>query len=357
MKLMRLQATTGETVDILPKSFEPLSYVELAADDIKNSKTYNLEGVAESVEITGRDKQTEQSNFSIAINFRRPVSIYALVDGGWLPPPFVIPPNLFVDRNVVQYLAQIARGSKESNVIDTDWWLSLVKDSSLLINPVLYALEGNKRRTPSFEEFCTSFEEASQKIANQLPDANLVKYEAIHYKAAYQFLTDLDERHKRESKFLVSVAPAIASPVADSKLRQVESFILQTADDLSLERKSLVVIAVLSCLYQRRDGSGFLTARRIIKPSPNGKYMPENAHNALADLRSLELFISSLGFMHDPFALCTCDKAIALFWCGLASSGYEWKDGKFSFKVTLSEHLFPRLQDSDREELAERLFG
>jgi hypothetical protein len=354
---MRLQATTGETVDILPQSFKPLSYVELAADGIKNSKTYKLEGVAESVEITGRDKQTEQSRFSITINFRRPVSIYALVEGGWLPPPFVTPPNLFVDRNVVQYLGQIARGSKRPDLIDTDWWLSLVKDSSLLINPALYALEGSKRRTPSFEEFCTSFEEASQKIANQLPDAKLVTYEAIHYKAAYEILTDLDERHKRESEFLVRVAPLIAFSVADSKLRQVESFILCTADDLRLERKSLVVIAVLSCLYQRRDGSGFLTARRIIKPLPNGTYTPQHAHNALADLRSLELFIGSLGFRHDPFALCTCDKAIALFWCGLAPDGFEWKGDNFSFNVTLSEHLFPRLQESDGKELAERLFG
>lgn len=353
---MRIKVTTGETVDILPKRFKPLSYAELASDDIKNSKTYEFEGVADSIEIIGSDKKPG-TEFSVTINFHRPASIYALVEGGWLPPPFVNPPNLFVDRNVVQYMAQIARGSKRPDLLDTDWWLNLVTDSSLLINPVLFALEGNKRRTPSFEEFCLAFEEASLKISNQLPDAKLIKYEAIHYKAAYQTLTDLDERHKRESDFLVRVAPVIASSVADLKLREVESFILQTVKDLSLDRKSLAVIAALSCLYQRRDGSGFLTARRILKPRPNGKYTPEDAHNALADLRSLELFIGSLGFRHDPFALCTCDKAIALFWCGLAPDGFEWKDDNFSFNVTLSEHLFPRLQESDRKELAERLFG
>ena len=357
MKFFRIETEAGETIDILPRSFEPLSYIELASDAVEKSKTYKMEGIVDSIEITGSNPQSGEAKFSAVINFHRSASIYALVEGGWLPPPFVIPPNLLVDRNVVQYLAQITRGNKRSDLQDTNWWLNLITDNNLLINPVLYALEGSERRTPSFDEFCRSFKEASLKIAAQLPNAKLITYESEHYKAAYEVIIALGERHKRESDFLVRVAPVIASPVADSKLREVEAFILQAVEDLSLEKKSLAVIAALSCLYQKRDGSGFLTARRILKPRPNGMYTPQDAHNALADLRSLELFIGSLGFTHDPFALCTCDKAIALFWCGLAPYGFEWKDNNFSFNVTLSEHLFPRLQDSEHEELAERLFG
>jgi hypothetical protein len=117
--------------------------------------------------------------------------------------------------------------------------------------------------------------------------------------------------------------------------------------------RSLVVLAILSCLYERIDGSGFTAARKIIKPRTT--YTRQNAYNALSDLRALEIFVSGLGFQRGPFALCTCDRAIAAFWCGLNAHDHRWENEQFSFTMGLTEDLFPRLGEADRVALGAKI--
>ena len=354
MMLVRYTAETGEILDILPKAFRPLSFGDLESSVGTQDKTYPMKIEANSIEGLPDGKQPSGPGLvSIPITFRQPISIFGLVEGGWLPIPFVQPAKLLVDRNVVASLAQIRRGVTRSDLGHTDWWFEFFKEFSIEINPALYAFEGNNRRPTTFDEFCRAFEEASTEVAAQLPGATLTKYEGLHYEAAYALISDFADRHRRETEFLIKIAPRVAERVSDSRLLKIQSETLSSARELKLKFSSLAVLAVLACLYERRDGSGLLAARGILKP--RSRYTAQDAYNALSDLRALELFVSGLGLERAPFALCTCDKSIAAFWCGLTAHTYDWKDEKLTFTVSLSETLFPRLEESGRNELIARL--
>ena len=348
---IRHQTHARETIDIVPQKCHPLAYADLVTDYKDRDKRYPIQIEASSIvsnETAGKPKGP--ATVSMPIAFREPVSIFALVDGGWLPPPFVTPANFLVDRNVVASFVRIRQRVAGSDLKQGDWWFEFFREFAVLINPAPYALEGNKQRAPSFDEFRLAFEEASLEISKQLPGAKLVQYEDIHFKAAFALITDSADRLERETEFLVRTIPLVAHRVSDSRLEKVRAQILSTAKQLRLKTHSLAPLAVLSCLYEKVDGSGFLAARKLLKPGTT--YTRKAAYNALSDLRAVEMFMASLGFNREPFAFCTCDRAIAAFWCGLNGHDSHWENERPSFTVSLTEDLFPRLGESARENLA-----
>jgi hypothetical protein len=352
--LVRYETETGETIDILPEKFQPLSYSDLVIDYENQEKQYPIVIDAKSIESPQRAGQrTGPGRVSMPINVHRQLSIFALVDGGWLPPPFVIPPNFLVDRNVVASLAKIRQGNSRPDLTRSDWWFQFFNEFSALINPAQYAFEGNNQSSPSLEEFRRAFDEASVEISTRLPGARLVKYGPAQFRAAYALINDFANRQQRETDFLIKTAPVVSQRLADSQLKKAQAEILKTAEASSLKMRSLVVLAILSCLYERIDGSGFMAARKIIKPRTT--YTRQNAYNALSDLRALEIFVSGLGFQRGPFALCTCDRAIAAFWCGLNAHDHRWENEQFSFTMGLTEDLFPRLGEADRVALGAKI--
>jgi hypothetical protein len=354
--LIRYESDDGETVEVIPRHFKPLLYADLLPNSTKDDKAYSIELVGDSIDVTNNGIQSKKPvKVTTQIAFREPPTVYALVEGGWLPPPFVRPPYLLVDRNVISSLKRIAEGFSRPDLKSRDWWFRFFDNKELVINPLLYALEGNRRRPPLFDEFRNAFNEASLDVLKCLPKAKVVKYKSKHFQAAYSILTDLAARTERETEFLLRTVPLIVTRVADSRLTEIQSNIFQIAESLKLTSGSLAVLAVLSCLYENRDGSGFLTARRILKPQSH--YTAPAAHNTLADLRSLELCIVSRGAVQAPYALCTCDRALALFWCGIKPHGVEWKDGTVKFNLSIDEYLFPRLPTVAREELVEKFFS
>ena len=171
---IRIKAETGEIVDITPSKVLPLSYSDFPTKGNNASNTFTLEVVADSIKIEGNNgQQSGRGTASAKVNFHQPPSIFALVEGGWLPPPFVIPANFLVDRNVVSNIVKITGGVKNPELIHTDWWLSFFDKADFVINPVLYALEGDRQRLPSFEEFCRSFDRASEEIVKKFPSVRL----------------------------------------------------------------------------------------------------------------------------------------------------------------------------------------
>ncbi len=224
----------------------------------------------------------------------------------------------------------------------------------ILINPVLYAFEGCNQRTPSFGEFLSALDEGAAEIRSFFPKANLVEFEPKYYEAIYAVVTDSLQRQKAEVEFLTATAPKVVDRVRTSRLEEIESQILDAAKKLKLKVRSLCVLAMLSCLYENPNGLGFKAARRIIKPKK--AYFPQMAYNAVCDLRALEFFLAGLGMQREPFSLCTCDKALAAFWCGLNANTANWDtNGKFGFNVSIGEQLFPRLSPHAVKELAERI--
>src|SRR6185369_15623154 len=97
---IRHQTHARETIDIVPQKCHQLAYADLVTDYKDRDKRYPIQIEASSIvsnETAGKPKGP--ATVSMPIAFREPVSIFALVDGGWLPPPFVTPANFLVDRN------------------------------------------------------------------------------------------------------------------------------------------------------------------------------------------------------------------------------------------------------------------
>jgi len=352
--LIRYEAASGEILEIEPTRFEPLSFSDLVEDYNKKDKLYPLRIEAKSVSSSRTGfKTTSPASVSMPTNFREPVSIFSLVDGGWLPPPLVIPANFMVDRNVVASLEKMKQRANHPSKTQHDWWTQFFSDFAALINPCLYAFEGKNGKPPSFEEFCRTFELVSAEVKAHLPTARLVEYDLIHFKAAYDIITDVSDRLERETEFLLQTLPLIIHPVVEYQLEKSRFEILQRARRLKVKTGSLVTVAVLSCLYQRSDGSGFLAARKLLKPKKG--YSRQHAYNALSDLRAIEMFTAGLGFQRERFALCTCDRAMAAFWSGLNVRFARWHNERPTFSITLTEDLFPRLDNTARQELASEL--
>lgn len=85
--LIRYEAPSGEILEIEPASFRPLSYSDLVEDYKNKGKLYPLQIDAKFVSSSRTHFKTRSpGSVSMPTYFREPVSIFSLVDGGWLPP-------------------------------------------------------------------------------------------------------------------------------------------------------------------------------------------------------------------------------------------------------------------------------
>jgi len=285
--------------------------------------------------------------------FHHPVTAYALQIGGWLPLPFCSASMLLVDRNVTGILTAISRGSVRGDIEANKWWLEFLNSQTFFVNPLLCAVEGSTRSSPSYEEFCLAFAEARAVLQKGLPRARVIDYEEQHYRAAYEIVKSFALRYEAEVSFLLRVAPIIAERHRDNILLQVEQQICELAASTGVTLRSLPLIAALSCLYEPRDGAEPRIGRGVLKP--NGTYSEEQAHNAIADLRALEtlVVVNSLG--GPSAAFCTRDKYLAALWCGMQIANSEWQAGVMIFSSAPTQQLFPRLTLEQHGALLQRL--
>lgn len=336
----------GEKAEIEPKKFIPLSYKDLPG---KNSliKLYPIEVISDSIKINGHQKGP--GTVSARIEFHEELNIYALVKSGWLPMPFVLPPIFYVDQNVVLSIKKIKTGSVRSDLKAKDWWFKFFKNKEITINPLFYALEGSKKKQPSYDELCVAYSEAKEEILEYLPNAKIIQYKSAHFKGAYGLLSDLNKRTENEIKFLKICMPLVIERGPVNKLSQLRDEIIRIADSCHLKSGCLSLVAVLSCLYEDERGEGLLAARRILKPKT--VYSDEDAYNSFFDLRMVELFLIFQPLNDKPCALCTCDDGLAAFWCGIQPARGYLKGEIPSYKITITEVLFPRMAAEERASL------
>jgi hypothetical protein len=311
--------------------------------------TYEFEFLANEPMIDGI-RPTGSCTVKAPITFQEPLTVYTLVDGGWIPPPFAMPPNLLVDRNVVSALKQIRGRTQRADLHATDWWLRFFHKGHALFNPLLYALEGHSRKAPTFEEFVVAFEDASYEITSAFPGSKVLSFS----QAQYQILHAVENRSAQETAFLLETVPLVIDRIPNERLEAVEAAILESASKHHVGPRSLVVMAVLSCLYEDLQGAKYSVGRHVLKPRQ--RYGQDDAYNALADLRNLELFIVSRGLPElGSFSLCTCDRALALLWCGLSARNVQASNSVMGcvidFSVSLDHHLFPHLTEVNRQRL------
>ena len=348
---MRLQLITesNEVIEFVAEKIEPFSFTDL--QEIKgdenisfkfNVSTLNVDLASIGEQVSGSAK------ISSNIVFHNKPKLFTLLDGGWLPPGLVNPPNLLVDRNVISVLLELLNGSDRADHVSTDWWLNLPDSSKLEINPLLYALEGNKKQTPSFDEFRQAFVDASIVIRTKFPNTKVTEFNLIQYEAAYDHVLKCSARLENETKFLKKIVEFIYNPVGANDRTNCKKKVLQTADAFDLNRRSLVVLAALSCIYEPRGGAGFLAARQVLKPKQN--YQESDAFNALSDLRALEIFIAFSSIEASEVYFCTCDRALAGLWCGMNPRNARWENNVLNFDLSINESLFPSLPIEDRTE-------
>lgn len=163
------------------------------------------------------------------IDFHQPVTVYALQIGGWLPLPFVSGSMLLVDRNMVSMAKQILNNSLRDDVVANKWWFKFINNSSITLNPILSAMEGNSQRNPTFLEFCEQFDEEAFTLNQAFPATQVTEYSEKHYQAAYDQLSGLGNRYVVEKNFLQDVIPIISTRNKKNKLLSLEKVILQKA--------------------------------------------------------------------------------------------------------------------------------
>ncbi len=352
-----VKVDTGDEFRFRPEFVTPFGFQDLMT--ILNPSKGATEPVTHHVELfathatineneitgTGRVRMTAR------MGFNEKASVYALVMGGWLPPG-ICPNNRFlVDRNVVSLLKQMAQRPDDLPPAQRDYWLRFFEDPEIMLNPLPFAFEGRDRRRPSKAEFIAEFEEGQRAIRAAMPLAQVTTYAAPHFDGSYALLESLKKHEARETTFLLEVVPIIQDRPGVAKTLRAENRVIEAARRHNVSLGSLVVVAALSCIYE--GDLGISPARRVLKPSP--AYGKEEAYNALADLRHLELKLAGAKAIGDgEFALCTADEGLALFWCGLPCALKE--DGR-TFRSQLTLDLFPRLNESGLSRLGNRLSG
>lgn len=277
-----------------------------------------------------------------------------MVPGGWLPLPLTTPARFLVDRNVVISLRRIREGRVVESEPSLKWWTSFFSNGAGIFNPLPYAFEAGYRRKPTISEFKSAFNEGVSELREALPNCQIITFGDEHHRAAYAQLEAFDERNERETRFLQETCPLVAQRVSRNSESHVTEDILGAAKRLDLDRGSLVVIAVLSCLYEDIHGRPPKIGRRILKPKP--LYCEEDAFNALSDLRHIELAIAGQAYFgKNTFSLCTCDRPMALLWSALSVRARPSPEGAITFNIDISSDLFPRLSSNELSNISNRL--
>lgn len=340
----------GRTAKVTPVSFEPLGISDLwkVQADRSAELTFRFRGKdAKFNDVL----QTEPFDVTMTLQFTMSPAPYALVAGGWLPLPFVLPQRFLVDRNVVSNLRRIREHGANDGDATFEWWTKFFKGGAAIFNPLLYAYEGAQRRLPTRMEFEQAFAEGRVELLHAFPEANTVELQSAHVDAAYEQLAALAARGGRDAVFLMAVMPLILHRVARKSEARIRDQILELALKHKVVLSAPVSLAVFSCLFDDVHGSVPSIGRRLLKPKEN--YSLEDAYNAVSDIRHVELAALSGAVVADgQFALCTADRALAEFWTALSVRSESTSDGLLQLHYSVSTELMPRLQHSEINELA-----
>ncbi len=333
---------------VVGAQFEPLGYDELLALD--GPATFNLRfhsGRILETDIPGVNVGGVASGNAIV---QSPFASRAigLVNGGWLPSSLASHSDTLVmpDRCVVSDLrGRFSAGQRNANP-EPDF-IDLFAESEIRINPFLFALEGNTKRTPTPHEIEQQWREAHAQLTACLPKAKVLDLNPVLLAGTIGILQSSQADFQLEQRFLSQVAPGLVSPVAHARRFDKSNHIIAIANNLGVKRSSLALVAALSTVFVPNGAS---PAKRLLKIRPT--YSAGDAYNALADLRSLGILMHLFAmYPHDRAMLCTRDKDLALFWVGLNAARFRVVGRHMSFDVT-PEPLFPGL---DRPQLREVL--
>ncbi|AFL54908.1 hypothetical protein ABIE78_000025 [Sinorhizobium fredii] len=342
MKFLELDGQNGQpprSVSIGGLELEPLNYDQLAGAQLHRPLSVplnwrhariletNIEGI--EIDSLARGNATlESTHNSMAVSLQR---------GGWLPSGLAIADGgvtILPDRNVI---SQIKGRFEGGSVVGAGQdFLDLLAEQEVRLNPLLFAIEGNDRRIPDHQIVEAQLTEVTAFLRKALPKAELVVGNDS-LRGALGLIEDTRAGLERKSKFLLHLSPVLTAPTSRRLFDKRWTDVLDAADRYGVARGSLVVLAALSSVAVPNSGS---PAKKMLKF--RATYSDEDAYNALADIRSLEILIHLLAlFPGERPAIFTADRALALFWTGIRAHNFRREMRSVSCDLAPVEQLFP----------------
>lgn len=282
--------------------------------------------------------------------------IYGLVDGGWLPMPWAHKRIALLDSNMVITVEKMISGrTPPIEAMENFLGLDVQRVSS-----ILYALEGVYRRTVTEAEFNEELNRAEASLKGLLPVDKVETLDAAQRAGVYDML-----RHQSRdatAELVKAVVPKIVDQISKDQRRKIETEVLELAAAHHLSVNRLVVLALLSCVYDGgrvRRHKVEIPGRAVIKPKRC--YDGHAAYSAIADLYMLEFLhnIQAL-FPDNSTVFYTQDVGLAAMWTAMQPCQRTVTKnliGHFNTKITfpLDGGLFPALSPDETLELKHRL--
>lgn len=297
---------------------------------------------------SGRKYCLESVDLSMHLN------LYALVDEGWLPVTFVIPPKFIIDRNVISALKN-SRGGSDTRYEKWMWWIDSLRNESISFSdevefdPVFAALEGVTRKPPSFEQFCTELENISTLVRDVLPWVRVRKVNEQELNRYFHFSKASGYECKR--KFLLGAIPLILNRTSERGRSEKLKQLIRLAKDVGLDKVSHVFVLALSCLYDS-PAIDLSVGRKVLKPKES--FGINHCHNSICDLLLIDYLMLNKREQIDNYSAMTADKWLAVYWSMITPRLDEGTD-IFSFEFFLNLELFNGASDADLTEIAKTL--
>lgn len=334
----------------MPHIIYPLGFNDFAQARIKKDNVYKL------VFDLSNDSQSVRLN--LPIELPRKLTLFALVEDGWLPLPYVSPRQFFFDRNVIGYIERIKNGDTGDLYENSKYWLQTNNQDETLISPLLYAFESNLQRVPDRDEFRASFEQGAKILEGFYSSDQIAGLDEELFEAAYRLAEDVLVFHDQEMEYLKKAYDLIVHPVAKARLRYVAEELFSLADQTGIRYRSLPFYATLSCLYENEKITKFNAGREILKLK-KGKYTDQKAYNALSDMRGLMFYYTFRAMAKSqnqlPYAFCTADKGLLMFGCGLNIKNDEFRGNQLFMTMDMHPNLFPNMDKEDMLEIGQRI--
>lgn len=267
-------------------------------------------------------------------------SVLALRPGGWLPAGFAIDERalLLLDRNVFRAIERRFRIGKEERSREPDF-LDAFAQPGVSVSPLLYALESSARAQPTYAQAAGELENATRRLRDALPEANLAADDEDRLRGLMGLLDDTHAGVKRKQDFCQAVGPMLTGPVARRNLERVWLEILKAADKHEIRRNSPIVLAMLSIAIAPQGRS----PARLLFNFGSG-YTAERAYNGISDLRAIEIYAVLLAMEPElRVDLCTSDQPLAQFWVGMQASGFRIIDNIAVYDFKPGDVLLPNL--------------
>jgi len=334
---------TFTNVEFLPLQYSDLIETKLTSKFIVPLSWKNARVVKSNIsEISVDDFASAYSSFESSYTSRG----IALVKGGWLPCGFAIQGRtmVFPDRCIVTAVKQRFQEGLKKNEEDKDF-LDFLSTPGIRLNPSLFVVEGNMRQNPNPKVIKQQFKEVIAVLRSALPQAKLFPRESDSLKGIIGITQDTKSSIEKKQDFLLRLAPKLQPPTSVAKKDGLWEEILLTAQDFDIPNTALVVIAALSAISLPQ---GTNPSKQMLKLK-NG-FTKQDAYNALADIRSLEILMHLFALHPDEhLALLTADRNLALFWSGLQVSNLVWIDNHLSYKLSPFDILIPKATEAQKE--------